>query len=259
MTTPLIITETPSFGHGNAKLPDSTLTFALPSGFTCPGALHCLAKADRRTGRIKDGPATRFRCYEASAEARFSSVRERRWRNFDLIKHLGSAPMADLLLSGIEAARNRKSTHVRWFTGGDFFSEAMRDAVIACANATPDLIHYAYTKVVPLLLENGLSQRRLPHNLRITVSWGGRFDELIHPAGFLRTARVLNTEAEAEAAGLPIDCTDRLAWQDEPTHFCHLVHGGQPAGSAASQALAERRRRGAFAGYGRPRRQLVPA
>ena len=75
-----------SFNKGNAKLGDSIYTFSLPAGYTCPGALKCLAFADRTTGRITDGNQQQFRCFAASDEARHSSVRKSRWRNYDLLK-----------------------------------------------------------------------------------------------------------------------------------------------------------------------------
>jgi hypothetical protein len=253
----MIITEIPRFGRGNAKLPTSTLTFSLPSGFTCPGALQCQAWAGRTTGKLRDGDHQLFRCYEASIESRYRSVREHRWRNFELLRHLDATDMAHVLQAGIAAARQPKSTHVRWFAGGDFFSPALRDAIIACASATPELIHYAYTKSVPFFL-TGQQWMELPVNLRITMSWGGNFDHLIAHYRYPRTARVLHTRAEASTAGLPIDTTDRLAWQDEPVHFCHLSHGSQAAGSEASRALAARRRAGDFTGYSAKRPAIQP-
>lgn len=240
----------PQFGAGNSKLPDSTLTFALPSGFTCPGALQCLAMADRHSGRIADGPQQQFRCYESSIESLRPSVRAARWRNFDLIKHLDAEPMAELLLAGIAARRDHKTTHLRWFTGGDFFSAALRDAIFQVADLTPELTHYAYTKNLPLFAPSPDRLISIPPNLRITASWGGKWDHLLEAGLFPRTARVLNTREEAAALGLPIDLDDRHAWQLLPQHFCHLSHGTQPSGSAAGAAIRRRRKAGDFSGYG---------
>jgi hypothetical protein len=250
----LISNGIPTFSSGNAKLPDTTLTFALPSGFTCPGALLCLAQADQLTGRITDGPKQLFRCHEASIEARRTSARKSRWRNYELIRHLDAGPMAELLMAGISAARMYKTTHLRWFTGGDCFSPALRDAIIQCSTATPELIHYLYTKNLWIWVESAENPSRpmpLPPNLRLTASWGGKFDHLLEAGIFPRTAKVLNTPEEAATAGLEIDYTDQLAWQDEPTHFCHLAHGGQPPGSAAGNAIRARRKAGQFSGYSR--------
>lgn len=240
----------PSFRAGNSKLPDSTLTFALPSGHTCPGARACLARADRHSGALTLGPDAVFCCYEASIEKMRPTVRNARWRNFDLIKSLPTAAMADLLALGIAARRDHKTTHVRWFTGGDLFSAALRDAIFRICDCTPDLIHYFYTKNLPLLITPSQQLIDLPDNLRVTASWGGRFDFLLEAGVFPRTARVVNTRAEALALGLPIDTTDRYAWQEEPIHFAHLSHGWQPAGSAAREAINARRRQRDFTGYG---------
>jgi hypothetical protein len=247
----------PQFGRGNGKLPDSTLTFALPSGHTCPGALQCLALADRETGKISDGPQQTFRCYEASIENFRSSVRASRWRNFDILRGLNPNEATDLLLAGIGAVLDHKSTHVRWFTGGDLYSVVLRDAIFQACRETKELTHYFYTKNLPLLAPSYERVIDLPDNLRVVASWGGKFDYLA-PL-FPRTARVLHTRAEAERMGLPIDTTDRLAWQDEPVHFCHLSHGMQPAGSAAAQAIASRRRSGDFTGYGSKRKRQLAA
>lgn len=238
----------PFFGRGNSKLPDSTLTFALPSGHTCPGALQCLALADRETGKISDGPQQTFRCHEASIENFRPNVRASRWQNFEIIRGLNPTEVTDLLLAGIGQALDHKSTHCRWFVGGDLYSVVLRDAIFQTCRETEELTHYFYTKNLPLLAPSYSRLIGLPDNLRVVASWGGKFDYLA-PL-FPRTARVVHTRAEAERLGLPIDTTDRLAWQDEPIHFCHLSHGMQPAGSPASQAIAARRRNGDFTGYG---------
>ena len=238
----------PQFGRGNSKLPDSTLTFALPSGHTCPGALQCLALADRETGKISDGPEQTFRCYEASIENFRPSARNARWRNFDILRGLNPNEATDLLLAGIHGALDHKTTHVRWFTGGDLYSAVLRDAIFQACRETDYLIHYFYTKNLPLLAPSYSRVIAMPDNLRVVASWGGKFDYLA-PL-FPRTARVVHTRDEATRLGLAIDTNDRHAWQDEPVHFCHLSHGAQRSGSAAAMAISARRRSGDFTGYG---------
>ena len=250
--------ELPFFGRGNGKLPDSFLTFSLPSGHTCPGALTCLALSDRNTGQITDGPQQIIRCYEVSTEQRYPTARNSRWRNFDLVRHAAPDALRDILLGGIERSRQHKTTHVRWFAGGDCFSVALRDGIIAAAERTPDLIHYFYTKNLPLfVVGNPPRLLPLPQNLRVTASWGGKFDHLIEQGTFPRSARVLNYEHEAEALGLPVDKTDYLAWTETPSHFCHLSHGFQPPGTPAAEAIKIRRRNGEFTGYGSKRKSGV--
>ena len=243
--------ELPFFGRGNGKLPDSFLTFSLPAGHSCPGALTCLAFADRNTGQITDGLHQATRCYEVSTEQRYPTARNSRWRNFDLIRHAAPGAMPAILLGGIQRARQYKTSHVRWFAGGDCFSVSLRDGIIAAAQQTPDLIHYFYTKNLPLFVVGSPPRLLpLPPNLRVTASWGSKFDFLIEQGLFPRSARILNYEHEAESLGLPIDKTDFLAWTETPSHFCHLSHGSQPPGTPAAEAIKTRRRSGGFTGYG---------
>jgi hypothetical protein len=235
------------FGHGNAKLPNTTMTFALPAGHTCPGALHCLAKADPATGKITDGPHTLFRCSPASEETR-PSVRGSRWHNHALLAGLNTGGMVELLDLSLRAQRRTYTERVRWFTSGDCYNTTLRDALIEVALRHPTLLFYLYSKNLPIWLERG-ALLTLPDNLILTASWGGRYDFLIADGLFPRSARVVNTQEEAYTLGLPLDFTDAYAYSPTPTHFAHLVHGTQPKGSLAGQAIQQRRKAGQFAGY----------
>lgn len=246
--------ELPSFVHGNAKLPKSTMCFAIPSGFTCPGAEQCLAMVDRHSGELTHGPLQRFRCYSASEEKRFLSVRQGRWRNYDIIKGRPADELTDLLTLAIRTQMRGYTTHVRWFTAGDCFSKALRDAIIGAARRTMPLVHYLYSKNLPIWLD-GERLLQLPENLFLTASWGGKFDHLLQQGVFPRTARVVTTEEEAEALGLPIDYTDAYAYDPEPQHFAHLVHG--PQGGALWHVIQQRRDAGQFAGYSAKTKGLV--
>lgn len=237
------------FGHGNAKLPNTTMTFALPAGFTCPGALHCLSKADPITGKISDGPQTLFRCSAASEETR-PTVRRSRHHNWSLLRGLNTGAMTGLIDLSLRAQRRSYTERVRWFTSGDCFSVPLRDALIETARRHPDLLFYLYSKNLPLWLDLG-EPLRLPENLVLTASWGGRYDFLLADGLFNRTARVVNTQDEAYDLGLVIDFTDAMAYQSTPSHFAHLVHGTQPKGSLAGQAIRQRRASGQFSGYSR--------
>lgn len=235
------------FGHGNAKLPNTTMTFALPAGHTCPGALLCLSKADPVTGKISDGPHTLFRCSAASEETR-PTVRAARHHNWSLLRGLNTGGMADLLHWSLHAQRRSYTERVRWFTSGDCYDVNLRDALIETALRNEDLLFYLYSKNLPLWLDRG-GLLPLPDNLVLTASWGGRYDFLLADGLFPRTARVVNTQEEAYALGLDLDFTDALAYQSTPTHFAHLVHGTQPKGSLAGQAIQQRRAAGEFSGY----------
>lgn len=244
------------FQHGNAKLPDSTLTFALPAGYTCPGALACHAFATRQPDEsrkhgwrysVHDGPHTVFRCYAASEEI-YHNVYEARWHNWTLLRTLNTGDATDLLCLSLGAHRSHKSERVRWFTAGDCPTPTLRDALIATARRTPDLLFYLYSKHLPLWLDGG-RLLPLPENLKLTASWGGRWDFLLSDGLFPRTARVVNTHEEAYALGLPLDFNDSHAYAPVDRHFAHLVHGTQPAGSAAGAAIRTRKQAGLFTGY----------
>ena len=237
------------FGNPNAKLKalakkkNLTLkTFSLPSGWTCPGAKDCLSKADRATGKIKDGKDTEFRCFQASAEAVYPSLRNMVWNNFDLIK----AAMTDAWRYSkdkVQAVANlicdslpNKFDILRVHVGGDYFSKEYLLAWVEVAKRNPDKIFYSYSKSLHFF-----SEVELPSNLILTASRGGKFDNLIEENAF-KEAVVVFSEDEAAEKGLDIDHDDSHALGTES--FALLLHGTQPKGSIASKALSALRAAG---------------
>ena len=73
------------------------------------------------------------------------------------------------------------------------------------------------------------------HNFVLTASYGGRDDWRIDEFD-LRFAKVVYSEQEAHDLGLAIDHDDTHAAFGND-HFALLIHGTQPKGSAASEAL----------------------
>ena len=220
------------FGFGNAKLIETIATFSLPSGFTCPCANECLSKANRETGKITDGPESVFRCFSASQEAVFPSLRASRWTNFDLLKECKTtAAMVDLICQSLGPIKD-KIAKVRVHVAGDFFSDAYFKAWLAVARAFPSLIFYGYTKRVGLLVKY---KNELPANFRFVASWGGKEDDLI-VAHNVKSAKVVFTESEAAALGLELDHADDHAYSTDDKSFALLLHGTQPKGTAASDA-----------------------
>ena len=73
-------------GRLNLEPGEIVVSFTLPAGHSCPGARECLSRADRETGKIKDGKETNFRCFEASLECIFPSLRELAWHNFSELR-----------------------------------------------------------------------------------------------------------------------------------------------------------------------------
>ena len=231
------------FGEPNAKLKKmlkklslKLKTFTLPAGWTCPGAKDCLSKSDRATGKITDGPDTEFRCFMASAEARSPSLRKLVWHNLELIKDTMMNAwrykkdkvqcVADLIHNSLPEKFDIMRVHV----GGDYFSADYLQAWIEVAKRNPDKIFYSYSKSLHLF-----KQFALPENLVLTASRGGKHDDLIDLHGW-KEALVVYSEQEAIDKGLEIDHDDTHAAFGKE-NFALLIHGTQPKGSMASQAL----------------------
>jgi len=225
--------------QGNSKLIDDTLIFSLPSGFTCPGAKDCLSKADRKTGKITDGKNQKFRCFSASQEAVYPSLRKAVWNNFTLLKKVSkdlSKPpylsMRNLLVAGIKKKINHKINKLRIHVGGDFYSEDYFKAWLLAAKTFPSLIFYAYTKSIPFIVSN---LNDIPSNVKFVCSEGGKFDHLIEEYG-LKRAKVVFSLDEAKELGLDLDHDDSHAYDDSAEDFGLLIHGTQKINSSASKA-----------------------
>jgi len=207
---------------------EKVYSLSLPSGWTCPGALDCLSKADRVTGKITDGPHTTYRCFAASMEARSPALRAQVWHNFDLIKAAKTrGAIAKLILASIPGDADVIRIHV----GGDMFSLAYMGAWLDVAAAKPNIIFYAYTKSIHHWEKIG----QLPPNLQFTGSDGGRFDDKL---GDRKRSVVVFHPDQAAALGLEIDHDDTHAAIGSES-FALLIHGTQPKGSEASAAIKQ--------------------
>ncbi|PYX53893.1 MAG: hypothetical protein DMG76_23620 [Acidobacteria bacterium] len=227
------------FGRGNAKLAKEIYTFSLPAGWTCPGAHACLARADRFSGKLTDGAEQSFRCFAASEEAAYPTVRLARWHNFDLLTGLDRHSAKELLLASLPA----QASIVRIHVSGDFFSAAYFLAWCDVARERSTIKFYAYTKSIHFWKRQ---VDQIPANLVLTASEGGKFDPAIN--GFKR-AKVVYSQAEAAALDLEIDHDDRHAYE-QADNFALLLHGGQAKGSVAAKALSALRAAG-HQGYSR--------
>lgn len=229
------------FGEPNKKLKKmlkelklKLKTFTLPAGWSCPSAKDCLSRADKKTGKITDGPDTVWRCFAASAEATYPSLRNMVWHNFELLKDAlsdGVEACADLICASLPDKFDIMRVHV----GGDYFHRNYFLAWCLVAKRNPDKVFYSYTKSLAIL--GGIPK---PDNLVLTASRGGKSDDLIDALGW-KEARVVYSEQEAVDLGLEIDHDDTHAAFGKE-NFALLIHGTQPKGSAASQALQQLKR-----------------
>jgi hypothetical protein len=216
------------FGLGNAKLSTLIATFSLPAGWTCPCANECLSKADRYTGKITDGPNINFRCYAATNECRATTVRNARWRNFELLKTAKTVQgMADLIQQSLPWG----ITFVRVHPSGDFFNETYFKAWLNVALNNPELIVYGYTKTLNWIVKY---KSVMPSNFRLTASKGGKLDALIQQHNLVSAEVVFSTE-EARLKGLEIDHDDSHAIKNDKSYGL-LLHGTQPVNSVAGEA-----------------------
>ena len=211
-------------------------SFDLISGWSCPQAKDCLSRVHKINGKskIKDGKDCKFRCFSASQEVVFPAVYNNRMANFIDLKSMGSSydmacAIADVMPANLGICR----IHV----AGDFFNQDYFRAWHLVAEWHPDRLFYAYTKSLSWWLEDRDS---LPENFVLTASRGGRQDHLIDQHN-LRESKVVFSVAEADALGYEIDHTDEHAAIPEirDESFALLIHGVQPKGSKASDAIKQ--------------------
>lgn len=183
--------------------------FNLPAGHTCPFAKDCRTASDRATGIQTPGPGRVFKCYAATAE-RYPAVRRARWQNFDELRGASRADMAATLNRGLSRLNHRAypfQVMLRIHGGGDFFSQDYFDAWLAVCSIWRKAQFWAFTKSVRYWVER---LDRIPSNLTLQASYGGRDDELIERHG-LKFAKWFPSEQAAKESGLPIDVDDTLA------------------------------------------------
>ena len=245
-----MVNELLSFQKGNAKLGKKIFTFSIVSGYTCPFAKDCLAKVDRISGKLTDGPHTQFRCFSASQEALFPSVRKSRWDNFEKIKNaIKNNTLVELIMNSIP----KKATVIRVHVAGDFFSQAYFNAWMEVAKKRTDIIFYAYTKSIGYWV-NQLGN--IPSNFKLNASYGGKQDNLIEQYNLKSVKVVYSVE---QAGDMVIDHDDTSAFMQDNS-FALLLHGVQPKGSEASKALSVLKKQGIH-GYGKKKdiRELAVA
>ena len=243
------------FSTDNAKLEKSGLivhTFSIPSGITCPGACECKAHFDLKKKKLIDGPKQKYRCFSASQEAMFPSLRKARHHNLNILLKDGGATV-DGLYNILEEDLPTNLRTGRIHVGGDMYSQAYFDAWVRVAGNHANKKFYAYTKSLPFWIER-LGQ--IPVNLVLTASRGGKFDCLIEPYK-LKQAIVVDHPEEAAALGIEIDHDDTMAMTDDIRIVALKLHGTQPAGSGASKALKRMRDEGIPYSYARPKKGVA--
>mgnify|MGYP003624771500 FL=1 len=224
-------------------------SFDLLSGFSCPFADKCKSKVVQIDGRRKvvDGANTEFRCFSASQEATFTNVYNLRKGNFDAMRAIKNRSGMFRLLND---SLPKDAGIVRIHVAGDMFNLRYFEAWMLVAHANPNVLFYAYTKSLRYWVDWVERRRRISDNFVLTASRGGREDHLIDQHN-LRESVVVYSEAEAAKLGYEIDHDDSHA--ADPTKrnqsFALLIHGIQPKGSKAAEAIKKLKKDGVEFAY----------
>jgi hypothetical protein len=168
------------------------------------------------------------------------------WHNLDLLNAILKDDKIERKWEAMANLIDRslpKADIYRVHVGGDFFNYNYLVAWTVVARRYPERIFYAYTKSLHLFYskDGSTGQHEVPSNMRFTASRGGFHDWLITEHD-LKCAEVVFSEEEADAQQLEIDHDDEHAAFGRES-FALLLHGVQPKGSGASQALSEIKRR----------------
>jgi hypothetical protein len=190
--------------------------FDIPAGWSCPGADICLSKAKRTTGKIQDGPRTKFRCYAASLEAAFPQARQLRWHNFDLLRTTSN------IVELVENSLPSDTEIVRIHSSGDFFNLDYFLAWVQVARRNPKITFYGYTKRADFL-----ASQEVPGNFNFFASIGGKFD---HLTGSLKTATVVDSSDGLTIPVFDTDADSELHILSGGGDFALMIHGTQPKG-----------------------------
>jgi hypothetical protein len=222
-------------------------SFDLLSGHSCPFASNCLAKVQIIDGKRKviDGPNMEFRCFSASQEATYTNTYNSRKRNFESLRGKSAGEMVSII--GDQMPKNLGICRIH--VAGDFFNPAYFEAWMEVARLNPDRLFYAYTKSLPYWVNN---LEIIPDNLVLTASYGGRCDDMIVEYN-LRSAKVVFSYEEANMLGLEVDHDDTHAANPLTRYndFGLIIHGIQPKGSEASEAIKELKRKKQKYSYGK--------
>ena len=221
----------------------------LLSGYSCPFAEACFSKAVVQPNgkrKIRDGHRTQFRCFSASQEVQYTNVYNLRKHNFDSLRKLSTGDMVELINSSLPANAGIVRIHV----AGDFFNLDYMRAWYSVAVANPNTLFYAYTK--SLRYWQDINEMPILHNFVLTASYGGRDDWRIDEYD-MRFAKVVYSEQEAHDLGLAIDHDDTHAAKPSLRNqsFALMLHGTQPKGSEAADALKLLKKNGVQHSYSR--------
>ena len=86
--------------------------------------------------------------------------------------------LSELAREEKHAAKKKWTVTLRWHDSGDFLSEKYLKLAFDIARKTPSILHYAYTKQIPLIHK---LEAEKPDNFVFNFSFGGKYDKMINP------------------------------------------------------------------------------
>ena len=135
------------------------MSFGLNAIETCPFADSC------RQG-----------CYATQGSYKWTPVRKKRDDNLRCSKLDDFVYRMNYYLQQAKPKRGNKELVIRVHDSGDFYSQSYANKWIEIAEQNKDIHFYAYTKSVRYFRDN---YNRLPDNLKVIFSFGGKDDHLI--------------------------------------------------------------------------------
>ena len=214
----------------NKKTGKQIYSFDILSGVSCPGANECFSKVIIEDGikKIKDGKDMKFRCFSASQEVLLPKLYNLRKNNFDVIRSLKTE--SDITEELLKYFPSKKNIGIlRFHVGGDIFKEEQLLAYFNLAREFPKTRFYAYTKSLRIYTRN---MDKMPENMKIVASKGGRYDSYIEEYN-LPFSQVVYCKNEAKKLGLPIDYDDSHCVFGKSSAL--LIHGQGPKNSLQSK------------------------
>ena len=186
------------------------VSFGLPAVKTCPYADQCLKG-----------------CYATKAFYRMSAAVAKRARNWkatlsnDFIYKMN----ADIETAKKKAERKGLKLIVRIHDSGDYFSQEYADMWKEISSQNSDVEFYSYTKSVKFFIKDYM---RLPSNLRIIFSMGGKTDNLINK-NIHRHCQIFETSTDLRFAGYADTSNDDSIAALAVTKFIGIVYHGSKA------------------------------
>ena len=174
-------------------------------------------------------------CYSQQGSYNFRATMVAHARN---LQYVLDAPFdfADQMVQEIK--RKRKVHAIRIHDSADFFGRAYFMVWKTIMEACPEVLFYAYTKMVPMFKKLE-AEGMLPKNFSVIYSEGGLFDRLINKDTD-RHSHVFSTEADCIAAGYVLNEEDDMPATDPSIKRIGLVvHGAITYRKKMTKAVAE--------------------